>query len=406
LPRFRIDHLKKLLDKLDSPHLKIPVISVAGTNGKGSVCGFINSMLLEYSNKVGLYTSPHIFDFTERIRINNEQIRISEFKPVLKEVRRAQRQLSIELSEFELLTACAIIHFFQKGCEYCIMEVGLGGRLDATNVCENKLVSVVTQVSMEHTQYLGNSVEQIAAEKAGIIKDGRVVIDSSGVGTFRKKGIEKNCRVFSLGREFDAENIAPVENGYYTFDYKNCDSRIAGLRPGMRGAFQCRNAATAIAVLNALGKTDPEVIRKGIRTAKVSGRLEIFDLADDKKFIVDAAHNPGAVSSLEDFIRTWKPEKSRLHLIMGIYEDKDYQGMADILYPVIDRAWTITPDNERALDGRKLAEYFKDKGEFAQNFDRAYELALSRADRGDWALACGSFSVVEPALKKSPRAPL
>lgn len=398
--RFQIEQLKEVLNELGSPHLKIPVISVAGTNGKGSVSGLIQGILTGLGKKTGLYTSPHIFKFTERIIIDNKPIPLFRLKAILREIRLAERKTGCSLTKFELLTALAIKYFFEEDCDFSVMEAGLGGRLDATNVCENKIVSVITPVSIEHVQYLGKTLRKIALEKAGIIKPRATLVDASGVEDVRRTGKDKNCRVYTLGIEYNIKEVRPVKEGKYAFTYVNKKLKIKDVLPALNGRHQLFNTATAITAVSALGFNDPSGIKHGIKDVKIPGRMEIFKLPYNKRLVVDAAHNPSGMNVVRDFIQEWKPVSSKLYLIMGVYEDKDCELMSRIIEPLIEKVWTFTPEDNRALDAGKLAGFFKQTGKPVRNYETAYKEALTEMKENDWLLACGSFSVVRPALMK------
>ncbi len=400
--RFQIEQLKKVLGLLGSPHLKIPVISVAGTNGKGSVSRILQNILTGCGKKTGLYSSPHIFKFTERITIDNKPIPLFRFKSILREVRIVEKKNGCNLTKFEIMTAIAIKYFSEENCDFSVMEAGLGGRLDATNVCENKLVSVITPIAIEHVQYLGETLEDIAEEKAGIIKYGTVLVDSSGVDEVRKTGLNKNCRVYTSGIEYNLKCIKPVKDGKYTFTYINKELEIKNVMPALRGRHQLFNTAAAITAAFSLGFNEPY----GVKDVQLPGRIDFLNLPDSKKLIIDAAHNPSAMSVIKNFIKEWKPDNSKLYLIMGVYKDKDFKSMARIIAPLIEKVWAITVESKRALSGKKLAEFFKAQHEVVEKYDIAYDKALEEMKTGDWLLACGSFRVVRPALQMIEVQPL
>ncbi|MFC2062084.1 bifunctional folylpolyglutamate synthase/dihydrofolate synthase, partial [Elusimicrobiota bacterium] len=390
--------LIEVLEELGSPHKKIPVISVAGTNGKGSVSAVIQKIISKYGKKAGLYTSPHIFSMRERININGRLITHSELKVYLKAVNEAQKKTGTELTYFEKITAIAIKYFFDQECDLCVMETGLGGRLDATNVCERKMASVITPISLEHTEYLGNTVEEIAREKAGIIRSNSIVIDSSGVDVIRKTGLDAGCRVYTSGSDYHIDKISPLEDGRYSFNYESEKGKLDNMVTGLRGIHQCYNSAAAVTAVTALGYNDPEITRKGVEEAYLKGRLEVFELAEKKTFVVDAAHNPAGIQTVSDHIVRWMPEKSDLYVIIGVYKDKNIEEIAKIIYPLAKKIFSIALNNPRALKVDKLASYFNGKGEVMEDFSSAYRNAAAQMKKEDWILSCGSFSVVQQAL--------
>jgi dihydrofolate synthase/folylpolyglutamate synthase len=384
---------------MGSPHLQIPVISVAGTNGKGSVSNIIQNILTASGKKVGIYTSPHIFDFRERIRIGSENIPLERFKSILKELRTAEKKCAAVLSKFEILTAVAIKYFHEENCDVSVMEAGLGGRLDATNVCKNKIISVITPISLEHTDYLGDTIEKIAYEKAGIIKDGAILVDASGVDLIRRIGKELECSLYSEDIEYTMSDLLPTGDGGFEFSYLSDELNVHNIKTGLKGIYQVYNAAAAIAAVSAFGCKDEKHIKNAIRDIAMLGRLNVVDLKTGGKLVIDAAHNPAGMMRVRDFISCWKPRSSEVYMITGVYSDKDFERMAEIIQPVIKKVCIFTPENERALEKEVFKDSFGVKGETAESFDDAFNKAVSSMKEGDWVLSCGSFSVVKPALE-------
>ncbi len=387
-----------MLEKINSPHLKLSVVAVAGTNGKGSVSAAIESILRKCSKKTGLFTSPHLFDFTERIKINNISITKTALKPLLRSIRKGEVKAGVSLSRFEIITAAAILYFHRKKCDISIMEAGLGGRLDSTNICENKLVSIITPVSLEHTQYLGNTIHKIANEQAGIIKENSIVVDFSGVDIISKIAHKRNCVIYTQGKDYEVQDIKYFNDGRYSFTYFSKKMTIKNLKPGLRGIHQCYNAAAAITAVLALGIES--YIKEGIFEMTMPGRMEIFTIAEGRKLLIDVAHNPHSFQVLFDFLNSWRPKGASIFLIMGVYKDKDYKNMVKIITQLIEKAWTITTDKStRALDGKNLAAFFNGKAEFMPDFKTAHSKAVSLMKSGDRLVVSGSFSVARSALE-------
>jgi len=395
--KFQIEELRKVLKYAGSPHETIPVVSVAGTNGKGSVSAFLESIIRNCGRTTGLFTSPHIFKFTERIKVNGKSIAVSEFKKVLKAVREAQSKANADLTGFEIMTAAAVIYFNNQKCDFCIMEAGLGGRLDATNVCENKLASVITSVSLEHTQYLGTTIEEIAREKAGIIKPAGKVVDASGTGEIRKTALALDCSVYSEGQEYKVSRIQRLSGGYYAFSYESDMLSIDGVVPSLRGRLQCYNAAAAITTALLVGQNETNCVRNGIEKSRLPGRLELKKI-NGKYMLADAAHNPAGIKQLADFLYENVPAE-KVFGIMCVYKDKDYREMARIISPGIKTIRTFTPKNERGLDGKILAGIFGKKAVSSESFEAAYKESLKEMKKGDWLAVFGSFEAVQPALR-------
>ncbi|MDA3792938.1 MAG: bifunctional folylpolyglutamate synthase/dihydrofolate synthase [Elusimicrobia bacterium] len=401
---FSLEALIAVLDSWGRPHEKITAISVAGTNGKGSTSSMIERILRESGVKTGLYTSPHIFNFRERIKINGRNISYRTVKKYIRVLRKKEAGLGVKLSKFEIMTAMAIRYFYDMKCGFCIMEAGLGGRLDATNVISNKIVSVITPIAVEHTDYLGDKIEGIASEKAGIIKPGSFVVDNSGTENIRKTAQKKGCRVLSVKKEYFAEAIAPAgggkySDGKYSFDYNMREIAVTGISPGLRGKFQVYNAATAITASVLAGFNIAENIKRGIQKAYIPGRLEIIKLPSGAKDIIDSAHNPAAVKEMLKEVIAMLALPGRLFLVMGVYKDKDYKKMAESLKPRTDKAFIFTPAGGRALPARIFAGEFGEKAVICKNFISAYKAAQNARKKEDMVLITGSFSVVRPALK-------
>lgn len=295
LINFSLDNISCLLERLGNPQKKLRCIHIAGTNGKGSIAAMLSSILHHAGIKAGLYTSPHLVDVKERIRINERDITEEEFSKVEKEVRLFAPP---ETTYFELLTAIAIQFFSEQDVELTVMETGMGGRLDATNVCYGEIV-IITDISLEHTQYLGNTIEEITREKMGIVKPGSVVIT-----------------------EKEDSPLFPVRNR--------------------------RLALKAVDVLRGKGyNITNEAVEKGLLSVRWPGRFQI--LRREPLIILDGAHNPGAAAALRVMIEKYVGEK--VVLIFGVLKDKDYKSMLEILKPIAKKVITVTPKSERALPG-------------------------------------------------------
>lgn len=291
-----LHNISCLMEQLGSPQKKFRCIHIAGTNGKGSVAAILSSILHHAGIKAGLYTSPHLVDVKERIRIDERNITEEEFQKVEKKV----SSLALpETTYFELLTAMAIQFFYEQNVEIAVMEVGMGGRLDATNVCYGE-IAIITDISLDHTEYLGNTIEEITREKMGIVKPGAIVIKQENGGS----------------------PLFPVRN------------RSLALK--------------AIDVLVEKGyNITQKAVNEGLLKMRWPGRFQI--LRKDPLIILDGAHNPGAAAALRAMVEKNVGEK--VVLIFGVLKDKDYKGMMDILIPIAKRVITVTPKSERALPG-------------------------------------------------------
>ena len=389
--KFTLDNIRRVLNELTEAHIKSPVISVAGTNGKGSAANFIASALEAEGLSAGLYTSPHIASFTERIKINGESIEGSRLLELYKSVRRESKRLGVELSKFEKLTACAILYFEEEGVDLSVMEAGLGGRLDATNVCENKVVSVITRIAQDHTDFLGESLEEIAREKAGIITSRRPVVDASGAPEVRLAAEKAGAPVFTAGTDFVAANIRKDVCGRYKYDFMMDNVLIEDLSPAMSGRYQVDNSAAAAACLLLAGISS-DSLRRGIGAAQNRGRLQEIDLGGGRRLLADAAHNPDGLLTLREHIKEMNIS-GRVYLIMGVLKDKNYIDMAEIISGAADYAWTLRPSSSRGLPAEKLASLIKNSKPSASAKEALIE-AAGKMLPGDLLVACGSFFIL------------
>lgn len=354
-----LERIEKLLSLLGNPEKKLRFIHVAGTNGKGSFCAMCDSVLRKAGYKTGLYTSPYIERFNERITVNGETISDSELAEITTYVRGFADTMDDAPTEFELITAVAMVAFERNGCDPVVLEVGMGGRLDATNVIREPIMSVITGISLDHTAFLGNSVPAIAKEKAGIIKDGAPVL-YGGADEDAAAVIEAVAR--ESGSEFlrTPRNTLTVDKTEFT----GTDFTLSGrkYRIGLLGTYQPYNAAnviTAVDVLRRHGlKISDEALINGLAEAKWKGRFEL--LSTDPVFISDGSHNPEGIEAAVDCVKTLFSEK--VILLSGVMKDKDYQDMARELSEIACFAVTLKPDNPRSLDAKIYAEEFVRNG--------------------------------------------
>jgi len=354
--------IKRLLSKLGNPHLKLKVIHVAGTNGKGSVCAMVSSILSEY--KVGMYTSPHLVSFNERIQINSKSISNKDF---LKYFNKVVKVYSGE-TFFEFVTALAFLYFHDKKVDYLVLEVGMGGRLDATNVI-NPLISVITNIGLEHQQYLGNDIGKIAYEKAGIIKEkGIVVTSAKGVAldVIKKIANQRGNKLFIVK---DKKNI----------------------KLNVLGSFQKENALIAIKVASIL-KISKKNISKGLLEIKWPGRFEYIS----KNVLVDCAHNLAGINVLKKELSRIKKEYKKIILVFGVMADKEYGKMLDELLSLVDFIVLTKPKIKRALDPKKLVVK-KDK-KIIKDVSKALGYAKKVANGDDLVLVTGSIYTVGEVL--------
>jgi len=357
-----LSNITRLLGLMGDPHHKLKYVHVAGTNGKGSTVAFTSSILMEAGYKVGIYTSPYLERFTERIRINNREISGDELAGLTETVK---GKVEIMLAggeshptEFEIVTAIAFQYFHENNCDVVVLEVGLGGRFDSTNVINTPLVSVITSISYDHMDYLGNTLADIAFEKAGIIKPkGDVVIypqAEEAEKVLRNVCAERGAELHRVS--LDSVVITEFGTDGQVFNYMGYDS----LKIGMLGEHQVKNAAVALNVCKLLMgkgfKISEEAIRNGLAEARWPGRLEV--LKKEPLFLIDGAHNTEGAGILREMLDKYFPEK-RIIFIIGVLKDKDFKSMVEAVIPAAELFITVTPGSGRALPAKDLAIFIE-----------------------------------------------
>jgi len=359
--RLGLDRMRELLARLDNPQDELCYVHVAGTNGKGSICIMAASVLVAAGYKVGLYTSPYINRFNERIQINGSPISDEALVAFTERVKKEADEMADHPTEFELITAIAFLYYFEAGCDIVVLEVGMGGRLDATNIIGSPDVAVISPVNLDHTKELGDTVEKIAVEKAGIIKAGCHVVSSPQL-----PGVAKVLREISTARgasieQIDSRDVVITSNTLdgIRFDYKD----IEGLELQLLGDYQPQNTAVVISIMYVLRSygwnINQDAIRSGLKSARWPARFEI--LQRKPWFIVDGGHNPQCVEKLVDNLLAYFPNK-KVSFITGVMADKDFETMFAKIVPLAKRIFTVTPDNPRALSSEDLAAYFCARG--------------------------------------------
>ena len=306
--RFYIDlgleRIQQALEILGNPQDELKYIHVAGTNGKGSVCTMLESILRQAGYKTGLYTSPHIYDYTERIKFEGEDISKEDFASLYEEV----SKIRIHLTEFEILTVMMFLYFKRKGAEVVIMETGLGGRFDATNVIKSNLCSIITHIDLDHTDRLGKTREEIAFEKAGIIKSNCPVVTSMGYEAIRDRADELGAMLVFVSPYVPEEFVEALS---------------------LKGLQQIENLALVLTAINFLFKNiDEETIKKGLAKVKNPCR---FEYIKEKNLIIDASHNPNGIEALRKNLDYYFPEEQR-RFVFGCLKNKDYPQMMQLLF--------------------------------------------------------------------------
>jgi len=367
-----LQNITNLLDILGNPHHGLKIIHVAGTNGKGSTSAMIDSILRAAGYKVGLYTSPYLEVFNERIRVNGENIPDEDIARLTQKVQNAMDMMKEKglgsPTEFEVVTALGLLYFKEQAVDFLVFEVGLGGRLDATNVV-TPLVSVITPISFDHQQYLGNTLTDIAREKCGIIKPGIPVIsgpqEDEAMRVIEETCKRLNCPLIKVVdiKEFNAEedllSHRLIESSIegQRFDIMTKNNIYQGLSISLLGYHQLDNATTAVGAIEALNFSgihiDSEAIYLGLKQAKWPGRLEI--LGRRPLVLIDGAHNIAGINSLKQtLIHHFKNQKKIM--VLGILKDKDAREMLKDITSLADIIVTTAPDNPRALTAKELAQ--------------------------------------------------
>jgi len=325
-----LDNIRGLLRALGDPQEGLSFLHVAGTNGKGSVCAMLDSILRAGGRRTGLYTSPHLVDFRERIRVSGEKIPQEAVQRGLEVLRELAADWTHSPTFFELATALALRHFAESGCEFVVLETGMGGRLDATNTIV-PLVSVITPVALDHTHWLGTSLPEIAWEKAGIIKPGVPVIcarqEPQAAAVIIRRAEELGCSLQSIERPLDGREV------------------------GLRGVHQRENAAVAVAALEAAGlKISDDAIAQGLRDIRWPGRFQIIA----ERLVLDGCHNPHAAARL---LLNWREAfgGEKAAIIFGALGDKDFSTMLEILTPIGREVCFVPVRSERSAAPETLA---------------------------------------------------
>jgi dihydrofolate synthase/folylpolyglutamate synthase len=406
--RFKLERMQALVDSMGNPqNASYPSIHVAGTKGKGSVCILCATALIEAGYKVGLYTSPHLDDYAERIQINGEFIPHADLVKMVDKIKPYVASIP-ELTTFEITTALAFMYFEQQQVDAAVIEVGLGGRLDATNVI-HPVVSVITSISYDHTHLLGNTLPLIAAEKAGIIKPGIPVVCAPQVEEARqvieKVAADRGSPFIQVGKDVTYEEIShSLEGQSLRVRFKGGNhASPATLSIPFLGSHQAANAATAYAALEIYNQhglaVAQEAIRHGFAIAFWPGRFEIVQR--NPPVVLDCAHNRDSALKLRQTLDEYFPGKP-VTLIFGASEDKDIQGMFIELLPRVKELITVKSFHPRAIDPDKLVELaapFGRQVHCVEHIPEAMIKAMDDVDPDGLVLVTGSIFVVAEARK-------
>ncbi len=378
--KFGTERARALLDALGSPDKGLKIIHVAGTNGKGSCSAFISNALKAAGKSVGTFTSPQVFSYEEQFCVNCVPLERRVTEKYISMASAAAEAMEDKPSAFEIETAAAFEAFRKEGCEYAVIECGLGGRDDATNAVANKVAAAITSVSIEHTAELGGTITEICRAKSGIIKDCPAVVSAmqteEGTAFFKQ-----------LGAIFAGEGLEVIKSSAegQTFKYKGETYSVK-----MYGSAQCFNAAVAIEVCRILGLS-LEDIRRGITQTAVEGRCQTV-IKGEVTYILDGAHNPAAFKPLTELL-AFCPKPAAL--VFGCLSDKDVCGAAEALAPHFRSAVLFSPKSYRAMELERIYGAFKGKIEVITTAETV-EAALSKA-AGKTVVVCGSFTALKEA---------
>ncbi len=416
-----LERTEKILELLGDPHKKLKCIHIAGTNGKGSTTAMVTNILVSAGYKVGSYISPFIEEFEERMQINNINISKSDLSNILTEVSKAVEKV-VELgynnpTEFEIITCAGFLYFYKNKVDFAVVEVGLGGRLDSTNVITPAL-SVITSISLDHTQILGDTIDKIAYEKAGIIKEGIPVVmfpqEKQSEAVIERICKERNCKLIKvhkgsstyLGKEnLQQVAITSLEGTVYSnnnvitqkLEVKTINNKYV-VDLSLLGKHQILNCCVAINVIEELilqgAAISKENILMGLSNVKWPARLEVMNIKP--LIVIDGAHNIDGIKNLTESIDMYF-NYNKIILILGILADKQVEEMIKTLVPKVSRVITVTPHSERAELSQKLklqVEKYTSSCEAIENYEEAYKKALSYCGEEDFLLVCGSLYMV------------
>ena len=385
-----LERISELCERLGHPESELRFVHVAGTNGKGSFCSMMSWILRKAGYKVGLYTSPYVRFFNERMCIDGEPISNDELAEITAYVRPIADSMRDRPTEFELITAIAFEYFKREGCDVVVLEAGMGGRLDSTNVIRNPLLSVITGIALDHTAFLGDTVEKIAVEKAGIIKDGAPVLlgggDTRVKNTIEPIALERGSKFNTVDYLKLKKHKSDLSGSHFDFgDHKD-------IRISLPGLYQPKNAAAVLSAVDILrlgGLEIPEdAVRAGLAAARWPARFEM--LSSEPLIIFDGAHNPEGITAAVESIKHYFGEK-KVYLLSGVLSDKDYRYIAAKVAEVTSRAFTMTPDNPRALSAEEYAEVLGENGVLATPYPdicAAFTAAKSTARQDGVPLVC------------------
>lgn len=390
-----LERINILLERLGNPQDKIKFFHVAGTNGKGSTSTMLSNALISAGYKTGLFTSPYVFDFCERIKIDGENIPKSDLADIVSRIKPVIDELSekgIVITEFEAITAAALLYFYEQKCDYAVMEVGLGGRFDATNVIKCPEVAVITSISKDHTKILGDTVEKIAFEKCGIIKENSTVVttslqDEEALMVIEKKAKEKNARLIIA--DFGETSIISKSKGGTDFVYKGNEYFIS-----LDGRHQVENAIGVVEAARLIDGVGEKDIVFSLKNTVMHGRMELIS----DNVLIDGGHNEECSKALSAVLESEFSDKN-ITAVIGMMADKDCEKYLSNVLPHCKRVIFTKPDNPRSEEPERLCDYSKkyiDKIDIEIDPKIAYHIAV---ESSPFVLVCGSFYLISDIFK-------
>lgn len=399
-----LDNMRELLNRLGNPQDRLKFIHIAGTNGKGSVLAYLSTILTETGYRTGRYISPVLFSYREKIQVDEKMIGREDLARLTAAVKEAAEDMKKkhtgEPTIFEVETALAFLYFAEQNCDIVVLETGLGGALDATNVITTSVLEVIASVSMDHMDFLGDTLDKIALQKAGIIKPHTRVV-SALQKPEAMEVIEETCRKQEcVLNTADPGQVTDISHGYdrQKFSYKQWkDMEIS-----LMGSYQLTNAALALEAVDSLRnlgyRLEDQAVYRGMKRAVWRGRFTV--ISREPVIVMDGAHNPAAAEELKKSLELYFPDK-KLFYIFGMFRDKDYKKVTEITAPLADHIITVeTPDNPRALSAKKLkdtVEKINPSVEAAESIRSAVRRTMEQAREEDVIVIFGSLSFLAEA---------
>ena len=385
-----LDRIEALCESLGHPERSLRFVHVAGTNGKGSFCSMLSEALMAAGYRVGLFTSPYIYEFNERMRVDGQNIPDEKLAEITEYVKPHAEKMKDKPTEFELISALAFEYFKRERCDVVVLEAGMGGRLDSTNVIRDPYLSVITGIALDHTAFLGDTLEKIAAEKAGIIKDGAPLLfggeNASAREVIRSAAAARGSAYYEA--DYSLLDVKRADGQGSVFSYREREE----LRISLLGLYQPKNAALvtdAVDILRTRGLDIPEqALREGLKNARWRARFEV--ISREPTVIFDGAHNPQGIDVAVESIKHYYKD-SPVAVLTGVLADKDHRYIASRIAEVASRAFTITPSNPRALSAEDFAAELSTAGvpsEATEGVSDALERGMKYAAEHNCPLCC------------------